>query len=124
MTEGASVTSATVNAIDQDQAVTELGRFLTVAATRLDKGEPTPMFCPYIDQVWHNLVGRPAMYKGFAMKWAGRLIGHAESSGYGEISWVTDYEYSFGQLPDIWFTDASGAIDHASHEESLRTGQI
>lgn len=99
-------------AVHDIAAQVELGRFLKVAAWQFEAGCTAPeMFSPVIDGEWHRLLSS-SEYQEFCAEHAGRQIGHAPNTGVGEISWVQVYEELFGPLPDIWFTDQFGRLDH------------
>ncbi|MEU6244193.1 hypothetical protein [Streptomyces sp. NPDC047024] len=102
----------------------ELGRFFKVAVRRFKAGHPTAeMFSGAVDAEWHRMLSSPA-YAAFCTEHAGTLIGHAENSGFGEISWVTAYEEMFGPLPEVWFADADGQVDAAALARYRETGEV
>ncbi|MFB7631731.1 hypothetical protein ACFC0M_12380 [Streptomyces sp. NPDC056149] len=102
----------------------ELGRFLTVTARQFDAGRSAPeMFSPAIDAEWHRLLNSPD-YQEFCTEHAGRPIGHTANVGTGEISWVRAYEELFGPLPEIWFTDQNGRLDHEGLAHYRETGTV
>ncbi|MGW7820138.1 hypothetical protein ACWGLF_18870 [Streptomyces puniciscabiei] len=89
----------------------ELGRFFKVTVRRFEEGQSAPeMFSGAVDAEWHRLLNTPE-YADFCTAHAGSLIGHAENTGAGEISWVKAYQEMFGPLPEIWFTGADGQVD-------------
>lgn len=102
----------------------ELGRFLKVAARQFEAGRTAPeMFSPAIDGEWHRLLNS-SDYQAFCAEHAGRQIGHAPKAGVGEISWVRAYEELFGPLPEIWFTDQHGRLDHEGLAQYRETGTV
>ncbi|MER5973043.1 hypothetical protein ABT112_25490 [Streptomyces sp. NPDC002055] len=102
----------------------ELGRFLEVAVRQFDAGCTAPeMFSPAIDSEWHRLLNSPN-YQEFCIEHAGRRIGHAPNVGAGEISWVRAYGELFGPLPEIWFTDQHGGLDHERLARYRETGTV
>ncbi|MGV9267674.1 hypothetical protein ACWDRR_23785 [Kitasatospora sp. NPDC003701] len=105
--------------------LTELGKFFTIAARRIDAGEAAPeMFSAAVDAAWHRLVADPAAHVAFAVEHAGRTLGHVESAGVGFISWVSAYEEAYGPLADIWFTDAGGAVNTAALARYRASGEV
>ncbi|SHN32450.1 hypothetical protein [Streptomyces yunnanensis] len=102
----------------------ELGRFLKVTARQFDAGRTAPeMFSPAIDAEWHRLLNSPD-YQAFCTEHAGREIAHASTMGAGEVSWARSYEEMFGQLPEIWFTDQHGHLDHEGLAHYRETGTV
>ncbi|WP_024756050.1 hypothetical protein [Streptomyces exfoliatus] len=102
----------------------ELGRFLSIAQQRFDRREsPAEMFSPAVDAEWHKLLGTPD-YAMFSTEHAGTVLGHREVQGSGPIAWVAAYEEAYGPLPDIWFTDADGALDQAAVSRYRETGTV
>ncbi|MEU1285645.1 hypothetical protein [Kitasatospora sp. NPDC005856] len=103
----------------------ELGKFFTIAARRIAAGEAAPeMFSAAVDSAWHRLAADPTAHEAFALKHAGRKLTHIESSGAGFISWVSTYEEAYGPLPEIWFTDADGAVDAEAMSRYRETGEV
>ncbi|MGW2631497.1 hypothetical protein ACWC2K_19475 [Streptomyces chattanoogensis] len=102
----------------------ELGRFLEVTARQFDAGCTAPeMLSPAIDGEWHRLLNSPD-YQAFCTEHAGRQIGHAPTVGAGEIPWIRAYEELFGPLPEIWFTDQLGRLDHEGLTHYRETGTV
>lgn len=102
----------------------ELGRFLTIAGQRFDSGDTAPeMFSRAVDAAWHRMLATPE-YKEFSKQHAGSVLGHCERGGTGPITWVSAYEETYGPLPEIWFTDASGVLDHAAFACYRNTGTV
>ncbi|MFC0601106.1 hypothetical protein [Streptomyces palmae] len=105
-------------------ATSELRRFLVIAGRRLRNGQSAAeMFSPAVDAVWHQMLGTP-QYQALCRETAGRPIGHAANKGQGPISWVTAYEEAYGPLPEIWFTDAEGRLDHEAIARYRATGTV
>ncbi|MEU2366519.1 hypothetical protein ABZ616_38230 [Streptomyces noursei] len=102
----------------------ELGRFLKITTRQFNARRPAPeMFSPAIDAEWHRLLDSPD-YLAFCTEHAGRRIGHATNTGAGEVSWVRAYEEMFGPLPEIWFTDQHGRLDHEGLAHYRETGTV
>ncbi|MFF2044157.1 hypothetical protein ACFVVX_27420 [Kitasatospora sp. NPDC058170] len=105
--------------------ITELGRFLSIAGRRLAVGGTAPeMFSGAIDAVWHALAKDSQAHAEFTTAHAGRPLAHIEGAGQGRILWVTAYDEAYGPLPEVWFTDESGAVDTATHSRYRETGEV
>lgn len=108
-----------------DRRVTELGRFLAVAADLLSKGAEAPqMFSGAIDATWHELIRHSDQYDAFCRAHVGRPITHVHGRGRGVVNWVKDYERRFGPLPGIWFTDNDGELCEDQLRHYQHTGQV
>ncbi|WP_405931576.1 hypothetical protein [Streptomyces sp. NBC_00827] len=102
----------------------ELGKFFQVSVRQFDADQAAPeMFSAAIDAEWHRLLNDPE-YAAFCTANVGRLINHVENTGYGRISWVDAYEEMFGQLPEVWFTDAEGVLDERALARYRETGEV
>ncbi|GAA2608527.1 hypothetical protein [Streptomyces tubercidicus] len=102
----------------------ELGKFFEVSARQFKAGDIAPeMFSTAIDAEWHRMLGS-AEYVDFSSRHAGQVFGHETDYGTGKISWIRTYEEMFGRLPDIWFTDADGAVDRQSADRYRETGEV
>ncbi|MDQ1019885.1 hypothetical protein [Streptomyces afghaniensis] len=102
----------------------ELGKFFQVSIRQINADQAVPeMFSAAIDAEWHRLLNDPE-YAEFCTANAGRLINHVENTGYGRISWVDAYEEMFGQLPEVWFTDAEGVLDERALARYRETGEV
>jgi hypothetical protein len=113
------------NVLETSTELVELGRFLTITARRFDAGATGPeMFSAAVDAAWHNLLQDPATYAEFTAEHAGRPIGHGPAKGEGFIGWVSTYEEAYGPLPEVWFTDADGAVDTAALSRYRETGKV
>ncbi|MGJ5898352.1 hypothetical protein ACSCBZ_41385 [Streptomyces niveiscabiei] len=105
-------------------ARTELGRFFEVSARQFASDQPVPeMFSAAVDAEWHRLLNDPG-YAAFCAEHAGRPVRHVENSGFGRISWVDAYEEMFGQLPQVWFTDADGVLNERAFTRYRETGEV
>ncbi|MEU0842030.1 hypothetical protein ABZ370_21520 [Streptomyces sp. NPDC005962] len=103
---------------------TELHRFLTITGQRLKNGQSVPeMFSPAVDAAWHEMLGTP-QYAALCQETVGRPIGHVAANGHGPIAWVSAYEEAYGPLPQIWFTDAGGNVDHDAIARYRSTGTV
>ncbi|WP_406095506.1 hypothetical protein [Kitasatospora purpeofusca] len=110
---------------DPSAELAELGRFFTIAVRRIDAGESAPeMFSAAVDTAWHTIVAEPAAHEAFALQHAGRRLAHVESKGFGPITWVAAYEEAYGALPEIWFTDADGAVNTEALTRYRETGTV
>ncbi|MFI6626469.1 hypothetical protein [Streptomyces sp. NPDC050528] len=102
----------------------ELGKFFQVSVRQFDADQVAPeMFSAAIDAEWHRLLNDPE-YAAFCTVNVGRLINHVENTGYGRISWVDAYEEMFGQLPEVWFTNAEGVLDVRALARYRETGEV
>ncbi|MFF2808539.1 hypothetical protein ACFVT2_15475 [Streptomyces sp. NPDC058000] len=102
----------------------ELGKFFMVSVGEFEKGHATPeMFSAAIDAEWHRLLGSPE-YVEFSSRHAGQPLEHVSSCGTGRVSWIATYEKLFGPLPDIWFTDADGTVNHEAAARYRKTGEV
>lgn len=113
--------------VAEADAVRELGRFfqLTREPTARDEAGVLPMFSPFVDAAWHRMLdGNPAAYEQFCREHAGVAIEHAPWSGSGWVGWVATYEQAYGQLPKVWFADASGRVDPKAWASYALTGTV
>ncbi|MGW8557120.1 hypothetical protein [Streptomyces tubercidicus] len=102
----------------------ELGKFFEVSARKFKAGDLAPeMFSTAMDAEWHRMLGS-AEYVDFSSRHAGQVFGHVTDHGTGKVSWIRTYEEMFGPLPDIWFTDADGAVDRESADRYRETGEV
>ncbi|MFI0907608.1 hypothetical protein ACH4TE_29455 [Streptomyces sioyaensis] len=102
----------------------ELGKFFEVSAREFEAGNTAPeMFSAAVDAAWHQLLGT-SEYATFCSQHVGQAFGHVSSYGTGKVSWVCTYEEMFGPLPDIWFTDADGAVDQEAMNRYRTTGEV
>ncbi|MFE2723258.1 hypothetical protein [Kitasatospora sp. NPDC059327] len=103
----------------------ELGRFFLITGRRLAAGSTAPeMFSDAIDSAWHSLIDDATAHEEFTIAHAGRALIHVEGRGEGLVSWVSAYEDAYGPLPEIWFTDASGAVNSESLAHYRSTGEV
>jgi hypothetical protein len=100
----------------------ELGRFFQLA--RDNPLSPPEMWSPLIDLYWHTALKDDAKYKSLCRKNADTIIYHKEDAGFGEISWINEYERRFGALSSVWFQSREGRLDIELMEEYLWTGDI
>lgn len=105
----------------QSVAHNELAKFLSLAVGREREAY---MFSPAIDVVWHGLVRNGGRYHAFCAASGIEPLGHIEAMGRGAVAWVDEYHERFGELPDIWFRDASGSLNDVLHGEYLKTGKV
>lgn len=108
------------------EALTELGRFLTLVGGAAVRGADTwlPMFSPAVDGAWHLLQDTPERHDSFCREHAGRPVRHLPARGHGAIAWVAAYEAAYGPLPQVWFTDADGTVNERLWSAYQRTGTV
>jgi hypothetical protein len=88
------------------------------------QGYPVEMFSTAIDDVWHEMLGDKRSYEEFSISACGAVIGHAETSGQGLISFVKAYESAYGKLPAIWFTQRNGTFDDNRYRQYITSGVV
>ncbi|WP_431781020.1 hypothetical protein [Streptomyces chumphonensis] len=105
-------------------AMTELCRFLSITGQRLRNGQSAPeMFSPAVDAAWHQMLAT-SQYVALCQETAGQPIRHVANNGHGPIGWVTSYEEMYGPLPQIWFTDARGVVNHDAEASYRQSGTV
>ncbi|MFJ3787949.1 hypothetical protein [Kitasatospora sp. NPDC090091] len=103
----------------------ELGKFFTITGRRLAAGNTAPeMFSGAIDAAWHLLAADAEAHAEFTATHAGRGLLHVEGSGEGFVSWVAAYQEVYGQLPEIWFTDAEGMVNTEALARYRESGEV
>lgn len=113
--------------VTRADAVGELGRFfqLTPYPAARDEAGAMPMFSPFVDAVWHQMLSEnPKVYEEFCREHAGAVIGHAPWSGEGRVGWIGAYERRYGQLPKVWFADATGMVAQQAWASYMLTGTV
>lgn len=108
------------------KAKAELGKLFQLTV-KLDRR--LEMFSDYLDEAWHQLLQNKKEYEKFCIASCNHVIKHIDSSipgasGYGEISWIQDYEQHFGKLEKEWFMDSSGEINDILYQNYLKTGKV
>ncbi|MFS2039838.1 hypothetical protein [Agrobacterium tumefaciens] len=98
----------------------ELGKFFELHCSL---NRSIEMWSGKIDKYWHEILGSSS-YEEFCIKNCGRMVEHDRSEGYGEVSWIADYEARFGTLPKVWFLASDGTFDQHVYDEYARTGRI
>lgn len=105
-------------------ARTELGRFFQLAGDLVTGDVEMPVFSPAVDEAWHQLLDDPQAHAGFCLEHAGIVLGHLRKAGSGPVEWISLYEKAYGPLPDVWFTDASGAVNEELKAAYQKTGTV
>ena len=108
------------------EAKNELSKFFKLTSKLNRRLE---MFSDFLDEVWHEMLKDKASYESFCVENSGYLIEHIDSiipgaSGYGEISWIKDYEALYGRLTKEWFMGSDGNFDQVLYSNYLNNGNI
>jgi hypothetical protein len=94
----------------------ELAKFFAIA----DLADKAPeMFSEYIDAEWHRLLNDTDEYKAFCSAAVGHPVGHQPDKGFGTPSWLRHYHANYGQLPAVWFADATGTVNRELYAKYL-----
>ncbi|HEV3157138.1 MAG TPA: hypothetical protein VGZ00_07280 [Candidatus Baltobacteraceae bacterium] len=107
------------------EAKNELGRFF-LAAKELHAKENKLAFMPvcFIDTVWHRTLADRTTFDAWTINLVDEKVEHVPNPGEGVLSWVPTYERLFGPLPQIWFANPQGIVDHLAYDRYRRTGNI
>lgn len=92
----------------------ELAKFFALADLL---GGELEMFSPCIDAEWHALISDPVAYEKFCKDAGTSVWGHKAASGVSVIEWVPEYHDRWGDLPRLWFADATGRVDEGKYQE-------
>ena len=103
--------------VDKKVAEEELAKFFNLFGR--NEQEIMPMYMPpgIVDEVWHEKIEDADKYKEFCEQTAGKLVGHKEIPGKGELKWIKAYEREFGPLNEAWFADKEGYVNQRDFNE-------
>ena len=107
-----------------DEQVAEAKEELKKAFILAAEGVYVEMFSKGIDAVWHEMLLDEQDFEEFSLRACGSIIGHAQNTGSGPISFVRAYEQRYGKLPLIWFRDWEGVVDESLYEGYLKHGNV
>jgi hypothetical protein len=63
-----------------------------------------------VDAIWHEeLEKSPEEYEALCIEACGEPLRHDKD--VGDVHWGEQYERTYGELPEVWFCDPSGALD-------------
>lgn len=103
----------------------ELIRFFIAGRVyQKDTGKPALMPICVVDHAWHLLLNDEVRYANLTSSYLEASIEHLPIKGYGEINWVTNYEFMFGQLSKEWFTSVNGTLNEIAYGEYLKKGKL
>ena len=67
------------------------------------------MWSEFVDETWHDM-SEHSGYRGFCFSACGGDVAHVREAGFGQITWIKDYEKRYGSLPLVWFLDRYGKV--------------
>ncbi len=103
----------------------EVKRFILISMLMENKGISAIMpYCP-VDVEWEIFLNKKRKYTRMCYNAIRKNVDKINLS-YNEtnrlVNWTSVYEQLYGKLPEVWFRDPQGYLNHDARDEYLKTG--